>query len=299
VSGVNNILEGDGEIHHEFLPDKTIFSYKDIPDRIYQISNAAVWHKLILRERIVDNNLKFQENVPVLDDIVFINLFLLYAKRISIVDERLVFYRELRPGSQTSIIEKHYQSVFIAFEQLFYSVKKAGLFEKVKASLINWTIQTFSWWYYSIIDYDTAKKVYDLYKNEYFPSLGIKDMDVSILSHDNKDFYSYLMKGEFHSHIDVTLHSILPSGGKIVLYGGGKVGQSVYKHLENKEMYSVVLWCDTNALKIGNALISTPEKIKDCEFDAVLIAIASNSAVEEVKYYLKSSGISHDKIFTV
>jgi glycosyltransferase involved in cell wall biosynthesis len=296
----NNVYTEEwSEIHHEFLPDKTVFSYKDIPDRIYQISNAAVWHKLILRELIVDNNLKFQENVPILDDILFVNLLLLYAERICIVDERLVFYRKLRIGSQTSVIEKHYQSIFISFERLFCSIKEAGIFETVKGSLVNWTINMFLWWYYSIKNYDIAQRVYYLYKNEYWHSLGIDNVDVSILTEKNKNFYEYIMQGEFHPSVDVILYSISPLGANLVLYGGGQVGQSIFKYLEDNGNYHVVLWCDSNALNIGNSLITPPDKIINCEFDAVLIAIASSSAVNEVKKYLNNIGVNDEKIFVV
>jgi hypothetical protein len=84
-----------------------------------------------------------------------------------------------------------------------------------------------------------------------------------------------------------------------VLYGGGQIGRNIYKHLEYDAIYQVVLWCDSNAMKIGNTIITTPDKIENCEFDVVLIAIANIGAVNEVREYLKKIGISDDKIITV
>ena len=51
VSSRNGLVKDrDGELHHKYITDHitgNVFSYQDIPDTIFQISNAAVWHRMI------------------------------------------------------------------------------------------------------------------------------------------------------------------------------------------------------------------------------------------------------------
>ena len=91
------------------------FSHKDIPDSIYQIANAAIWHRMFRRDLLIKNDVRFQEGVPILDDIYFINVTLVLARAIAIVPERLVYYRKGRPDAQTGAISKNLCSVYKSF----------------------------------------------------------------------------------------------------------------------------------------------------------------------------------------
>ena len=44
-----------------FLPEKDVFSYKDIPDKIFNIAQNWNWNKVFKRDFIEKNNIKFQE----------------------------------------------------------------------------------------------------------------------------------------------------------------------------------------------------------------------------------------------
>ncbi len=301
VSSVTDkIQDRDTELHSRYLPAKDVFSYQDIPDTIFQISNAAVWHKLILREMIERYQLEFQVGVPSLDDIYFVNILLVRAKRISVIRDRLVYYRVVRPDAQTTSIERHKESIFYAFHALNQYLKKHGLYESVKTSLQNWTLATMAWWMHSISGYQAYSDMYDLYRNEYFLKLGLADMKRrDLYSEDLVSFYDSIMYREFCPSLKIVLETILEPQSRIVIYGAGVVGKNIYHAVKEYGNHTVEAWCDQNAEQIGNPIVSHPNILENLEFDALLIAIGKQKIVEEVKVYLKELGIAEEKIYRV
>lgn len=299
VSSIDgNVKNYEGELHHKYITKTRGFSYKDIPNTIFQISNAAVWHKLILRDVIIRNQLEFVENIPVLDDIYFVNLLLMLSSTIYILDEKLVYYRKLRPGAQTTLITKYKESIFEVFNKLNIYLIENNLYNEVKKSLQNWILDTMCWWFYSIKDYDSAIEMFYLYKNVYFERLGLMDMcELDIYHH--KMFYNYILYEEYRPSIDVLLNSISSDGINIILYGAGKLGKEIYADINNKQIHTIKLWCDINADNMKNPLVCNPEKIKDFEYDAVIIAIADETIIMDVKKYLNNLGIDENKVYSL
>jgi glycosyltransferase involved in cell wall biosynthesis len=299
VSFEGNTDDRHTELHYKYLPESETFSYTDIPDTIFQISNAAVWHKLILRETVTKHHLRFQLDVPILDDIYFVNLLLVLSKRISIIRDRLIFYRSNRYGGQTSKMEKHKASVFLAFSELNKYLIEHSLYETVKFSLQNWTLATMLWWLHSIGNYDVFSELYGLYKNEYFDKLGLMNIDPKTLYDNLGRFYNSVLEREIEPSLKVVLESILKPGSGIAVYGAGVVGNNIYELVKTHGKHDIILWCDINADKLGNPLVKHPKELAFCDLDAVIIAIVDYDAISEVKEYLNEMGIDPEKVYNV
>ena len=287
------------ELHHKYLPEQRVFSYKDIPDTIFQISNAAVWHKLILRETLNRHNLKFQLNTPILDDIYFVNVLLVLCERISIIPDRLVYYRAYRYGGQTTKMEKHKDSIYLSFKALNEFLIEHSLYEPIKFSLQNWTLATMAWWLHSIGNYKVFCELFNLYKNEYFEKLGLTDIDPKLLYDGLARFYNSIYGRELEPSLKVVLESILKPNSSVAIYGAGLVGHNIYEVVNTHGVHKIKLWCDKNAANLGNPLVSSPKELLNCDCDAIFIAIADYDIVNEVKAYLTAMGIDARKIYTV
>jgi hypothetical protein len=292
--------EREGELHYFYIRKENKFSYQDIPDCIFQISNTSVWHKLILRDVVVRNQLRFQENVPILDDIYFACLILVLANSIYILDEKLLYYREGRTDSQTANVRKHKESIYWSVYKVNDYLQKNDLYETVKVSLQNWTIGCMRWWYQMIRDNKNEKELYYLYKESYFPKLNLSNMDENDMYSKNiRFFFRYIMRKDFIPSCREILNSILQEPLKIVLYGAGCQGEKLYHDIHTKQVYQVELWCDRNAGQMNNPLVQLPEKIKACRYDAVIIAIENPDIVCEVKETLRNLGVEDNKIFAL
>ncbi len=90
-------------------------------------------------------------------------------------------------------------------------------------------------------------------------------------------------------------YSKMKKESRIVLYGAGRVGKDLYEQAVQSEFCQVVLWVDKDYInKTGG--IASPEKIKDCEYDYIIIALAETETVEEVERYLISIGVQDRNI---
>lgn len=92
-------------------------------------------------------------------------------------------------------------------------------------------------------------------------------------------------------------YSKIPYGSKIAIYAAGTVGQSFYSQLENTRYAECVLWVDRKAgIHYKEAEIESINKLKQCNYDYVVIAIDNKRAATLVKQDLLNMGIKEEKI---
>lgn len=109
------------------------------------------------------------------------------------------------------------------------------------------------------------------------------------------DNYERRVKKMVHAKVWKFPYNKIKKGSKIVLYGAGRVGNDLYEQAVQSEFCQVVLWVDKDYLNKRDEIIS-PEKIKNCEYDCIVIALAETEIVKEVEKYLKSLGVEEEKI---
>ena len=92
-TNTKEIQEPSWILRTEYLPQRNKwFSYKDIPDRIFQISIAVPWNKLYKKTFIEKKELLFQGTKRSNDE-YFVGMSFVLAEKISTVNKRLVNYR--------------------------------------------------------------------------------------------------------------------------------------------------------------------------------------------------------------
>lgn len=288
------------ELHRERIPSLEFFSYKDIPNSIFQISNAAAWHRLIKKKILDDTGLVFQEGTPILDDMFFVNAVLIMAKRVSVIYDRLIYYRVQRPGAQTTQISMHKDSVFKVFYRLNTYLIQQKIYHTVKKSLQEWTISTMWWWLYSIHEFESFVSMYRLYQQKYLKELKLLDADVSaIRSEVVRDFF-YKLKNDSQLPIPFNiLEAVLPTHANIILYGAGRVGRRMYALIKGYDKANLCLWCDKNAENMQDERIKHPREMQSCSYDAVIIAIRDKMVVQSAIRELENYGVDKNVIFTL
>lgn len=88
---------------------------------------------------------------------------------------------------------------------------------------------------------------------------------------------------------------VLPAGSRVIVYGAGKVGQEYVKYIANTLKYELVTWVDRNSEKYGFEVESIESGLKK-DFDYLVIAIAAENIVQEIKTYLTGLGIEAECI---
>ena len=108
VFGAKRFQEVPGDLDEQFnylssqlLPSTKTFSFRDLPDDLFQMTNPAPWTKAFRLDFLKRANLRFQlhENA---NDIFFIYAALASARSICAINECLVWYRVRMGSSQHS-----------------------------------------------------------------------------------------------------------------------------------------------------------------------------------------------------
>ncbi len=95
--------------------------------------------------------------------------------------------------------------------------------------------------------------------------------------------------GAFDSHFN---------GKRIVLYGAGGFGQEIYRTLTQRMPGEIVLWADqrAQAYRSLGLPVSGPEKIADCKYDGIFIAVLDTQICGKIAVNLREMGVAEEKI---
>lgn len=94
------------------------------------------------------------------------------------------------------------------------------------------------------------------------------------------------------NEVDYGIH-----GKRLVIYGAGNVGKKVTENLIRDN--EIIMWADKKYLIKDDEYclqITNPEKIRNCDFDNVIIAIYKEDIYKEIKRYIRSLGVPEEKI---
>ena len=86
--------------------------------------------------------------------------------------------------------------------------------------------------------------------------------------------------------------------GRVAIYGAGLLGEEIFCKLQD---FEVTGWFDRDSrryAKMGKP-VKSPQAIKACNFDVLIIAIQNAKVADSVKHELAGKGILQGKIYTI
>lgn len=156
-----------------FLPEKEIFNYRDIPNYIFNISQNWNWNKIFRRDFIGKNKIKFQE-IYRTNDLLFTCKALILAKRITTVKEALVNYRTGQDSNSQSTNHLYPLDFYKAFKELRKFLIRIQKYNEVEKSYLSWAIDGCAYNIISLKDEKIAQKVMKKVFTNGFKELGLK-----------------------------------------------------------------------------------------------------------------------------
>ena len=135
----------DWDLKEKLLPPLAIFSYKDCPSYILNITSTNAWNKLFKREFIQKNNIYFQ-NISNTNDALFTMKALILAQRITVLPERLIHYRSGNKFSISANREKNWNSSITFLTELKNFLQKNNLYPTLENSFFNLFLTTMLFW---------------------------------------------------------------------------------------------------------------------------------------------------------
>ena len=152
-------------LNDNYIPKKDVFSYKDIPEQIFLLTNGEVWDKLYRRKFLIENNIKFFP-LKNTEDTFFCYYSLILAKRISTVKDVLVTYNAKHADSVSSNMYKHPLEPVKALLLLKENLDSLGVYNDVERSYINLILGVFIY-NFSKVTQEQRKTIIDTYKTSF------------------------------------------------------------------------------------------------------------------------------------
>ena len=308
----SEIQQNGGFLVKKYLPDTEVFSALDIPEYIYNITMGCAWNKLYRKEFIRESGLEFQ-NIRRVEDAFFAMTANVEAKRICCVDRRLIYYRRNIEGSQQGRNTATPELMFAAVEACRKHLKKKGIFEIFEKSFNNWALENLLWDALNMKSAGALETAYEKLRTEYLQTLGLENLEKEYFYKEyfyklyeevrNYSVVEYLFRRNQENVRNGQLEFVysLPAwkmekGSRVVLYGAGNVGCAYFYRIMKTGLYDVVMWTDSNYRDLS-PIISDPERIRDAEFDYIIVAVKNETAASHIKKYLcEEIGVDSAKI---
>ena len=266
-----NSIENANYLKREMLPEKDVFSAKDIPDSILSFSNPAVWTKLYLRSFLEENNIKFPE-YRFIEDLPFSKLAFALASRITYVDECLIYYRiGIQSNLQSMKINKKCEFIE-ALQYLYDKLTYLNDFKIIEKSFIEHFIATvlFELNPYHSLDLDKRFKVYNYVFSAPITQKVLSFDESYYLNHDNYIKIKRLMIAvDFRNKVYLD-SNVLPS-------------EIIFKSKDiDLPTFSVIIKLNENNDSIFECLDSVYSQAFN---DYEIILTANSNEIDELKSY--------------
>lgn len=119
------------------------FTLTDNP-RVLLLEPVA-WTKLYRRSFLQENNITFEDGMNSYEDICFHFTVLLKAKKLSLIDDALSFYRQNRPGQISGRTNRKIFEVFDVFQKIHNNLATWNVSADIWAMLVQVQLHQFDW----------------------------------------------------------------------------------------------------------------------------------------------------------
>jgi|GEM_PF-592797 len=289
----------DWILRQQYVPGAEVFDPADYADSIYHISVGTVWNLLLRRKLVQGKSLQFEELANT-DDITFTYLAISTARRMTVLNERLIAYRR-KAGTMSVSCESNPLCGWEAWKRLRQHLIEQELYETYKVSYVSQALSDLLPSYLGQMKHDwpTFQRMYEALQEHYLADMDIESISDDQLAEDAWiDMRRHLLTlsaEEFYADVYGRSFPPAPNGAKVVLYGAGDQGQRLFQRIMHGHEWELVCWVDRDYEKLGYP-IEAPETILEHEFDYVFIAIENTQACQQVKNFLVGLGIPPEKL---
>lgn len=308
-----------GALKKEYLPPEEVFSSRDIPDHIFQLTAGWAWDKLYNLSFVKKKKLFFQDT-RIANDQLFVDLAYVEAERIAVVDEYLIYHRS---SVETSLEYTRHKWWMCSLSMLYAEKEQLelrGFFSSVEKSFVNRAAEYLVWYACTLNNLEFFHEFYNFMQQRAVDHL-------ELLKHPREDFYNsffyeqisliatcseseYLFSRVQELNLQIAqLHQNnrkkrwylpeekLPFGSRLVVYGYGDVGRDFCKQLQRSNYLELVMVVDRDPdVEDREIKVCTIDALFSCEFDYIVIAILNPDTATQVQMQLSYKGIPEEKI---
>lgn len=301
-----------------FPSDRDVFSGKEIRDAgIFQSMVGWAWDKLFRAEFVKEMGYQFPA-FRSSEDGFFVYMMVARAKRIGVLQQRLIYHRMMNGSSLSNTREQNWENGFKMTELIYDELVSQNLFELYRKSFRSWVVEFQIWYLTTLYEKDSFNKAYSYIRKVTENKFHILNSDGELIC-DTKLFnlYQLVMREQPEQFLLTVLkdrdnsneknsgkgwifpYEKIPKGSRIVIYGAGTVGYSYLKQLQATDYCSVVYVVDKNFERYNRKQfpVYPIDAIKEFDYEYILIAISDKNIQSQVKNTLRDNyGIAENRI---
>lgn len=299
-------------LNSSVIPDKEVFSYKDIPGGIYQLSQGMAWNKLFRKAFLDIHKIRFQK-IKYTDDAYFTFANMVLTERIAVINKPLCHYRVNSGTNQTGGLANYPDSAYLPYFKLKDSLIEWGVYETVKRSFVNCTAAFLRYCYDMIGTIEGFRFLHDAYKQSVFKQLDILRQDkeffyderlflwIQQVLHNDADEIAFLSAKAYGGNNMTGVLRFpfpkdeIPLGGRVVLMGAGVMGKHFFLQNLINEFCNIVLWVEEKD-KIDSFAITSFEEMLNIQYDYVLLAYVREDLIKQAERFLWEHNVPKEKV---
>ena len=163
---------GNYALRRDLLPEKDVFSARDVQKNVFCLCMGWAWDKLFRRRFVEEHGMQFQLQRTT-NDLLFVFTGLIRAERIAVMDDVFAHYRQSE-GTLSVTREKSWMCFYDALMALREELHKAGLYERFEQDFKNYCIHL-TLWQLKTLKEPTYTLLYNKLREEWFAQMGVLD----------------------------------------------------------------------------------------------------------------------------
>lgn len=291
-------------LRRELLPSQEVFSGKEIPDRLFQITHGAAWKQFYARSFLEKYSFRFQP-VHVIDDVFFTYTTLAVAEKIAVVNEKLLYYRVNNGNSQICNKDRDPLApikVGCLLKQWLETQGLFSLYRKTYAQCVLMLVQL----YVHSMETQSSRENFDLLYHA-LQEYGLQDLGLLEEGHLHKAMGTEWIHGILHQTVEEYFQtketknlSLFQEKKHCVLYGFGSRMDLVYDKISGYRSWEAFVLgiVDGSESKHGQVyqgvVVSSPDVLKHLRPDVIFVT--TPFYFEEIKASLISYGFEEEEI---
>lgn len=293
------------------VPEREPFSYRDCPDKIYQVSAGMAWNKLYRRSFLDKHHVRFQR-IKYTDDAYFTFSHMVLAERIAVIRKCFCYYRVNTGASQTDGLSDYPDSAYGPYLAIKKSLVQRGCYDAVKQSFVNCAASFLRYFSDKISRYSSYKFLHEKYRSEIFDALDISGHDAGyfydrriyqwicqVIEYPAEELIFKALRAYGGKYTTAILRfqfpcELIPAGSRVLLVGEGDLAHYYYIQMVLSGYCEIVKWvCGGTP---PNPYIQNIEASRGCCFDYALISLVRRDLIDEAVSFLRGMGTPDEKI---
>ena len=313
-----------GNVRENYLPkNENDFSRKDIPDRLFQVTDGWAWNKLFLRDFIKQNELTFSKTRTT-NDCYFVFIALSLARCITKIPDYLVNWLINNMNSLCNTRDKSWYCSFEILYDIKHKLYDLELYNMLERTFLNFALEHLIWSIERMTSYIAKEKIFYCIQKECKAELNITNFSADYYYSKNPyEEYKYIETHSFPEYLAEMLnqksrelekcwkynqklkqkiwpfpYNEISPNSSIILYGAGKVGQDYYRQISESHYCTIALWMDKKfeSQKGELDIHGWKDRLDSIEFSQIVIAVLNKTDAQKVIDMLKEWEIIEDKI---